>query len=101
MPIVLTFTEGGLPKSSKKETGKRISDAFLKWHGLSGNKEMPPNVTNHINVLPRGKKLRNFQIANCLASTSMPVPYTRWTVPGTSIVARMTNEQWGDAISKG
>ena len=57
MPIALTFTEGGLPKGSEKEAGKRITEAFLKWHGLSGNKIMTPNVTNHINVLPKDSTL--------------------------------------------
>ena len=43
MPLSLTFTEGALPKGSEKEAGKRITEAFLKWHGLSGNKVMTPN----------------------------------------------------------
>ena len=57
MPIALTLTEGALPKGSEKEAGKRITEAFLKWHGLSGNKVMTPNVTNHIQVLPRDSTL--------------------------------------------
>ena len=57
MPLSLTFTEGALPKGSEKEAGKRITEAFLKWHGLSGNKVMTPNVTNHINVLPKDSTL--------------------------------------------
>lgn len=57
MPIALTFTEGALPKGSEKEAGKRITEAFLKWHGLSGNKVITPNVTNHIHVLPRDSTL--------------------------------------------
>lgn len=57
MPITLTFTEGGLPSGSGKEALKRITAAFLKWHGLSGNKVMTPNVTSHINVLPKAHTL--------------------------------------------
>jgi hypothetical protein len=53
MPIAITLTEGALPKGHEKIAGKRITDAFLKWHGLSGNKVMTPNVTNHITVLPK------------------------------------------------
>lgn len=53
MPLTLTFTEGALPKDSEKEAGKRITEAFLKWHGLSGNKVMTPNVTNQIHILSR------------------------------------------------
>ena len=53
MPITLTFTEGALPKGVEKEAGRRITDVFLKWHDLTDNKVMTPNVTNHIHVLPK------------------------------------------------
>ena len=86
MPIALTFTEGGLPKGSEKEAGKRITEAFLKWHGLTGNKIMTPNVTNHINVLPKGSTLSGGE------------PFVgAWNMDGRA----MTNEQLGEAISKG
>ncbi len=54
MPISLTLTEGVLPKGAEKKAIKRITDAFLHWHGLSGNKVMTPNVTAHLSVLPKG-----------------------------------------------
>jgi len=54
MPLTLTLTEGILPKIAEAQAIKRITDAFLKWHGLSGNKVMTPNVTAHVNVLPKG-----------------------------------------------
>lgn len=52
MPISLTFTEGVLPQDSEKEVGRRITEAFLKWHKLSGNKVMTSNVTSQIHILP-------------------------------------------------
>lgn len=55
MPLSLTLTEGVLPEGTEKVAIKRITDAFLKWHGLSGNKVMTPNVTAHVNVLPKGR----------------------------------------------
>ncbi len=54
MPLTLSLTEGVLPQGSEKEAIKRITDAFLKCHGLSGNKVMTPNVTAHVHVLPKG-----------------------------------------------
>lgn len=54
MPLTLTLTEGVLPEKAEAQAIKRITDAFLKWHGLSGNKVMTPNVTAHVNVLPKG-----------------------------------------------
>lgn len=57
MPLSITLTQGALPEGREQEAGKRITEAFLKWHGLSGNTVMTPNVTNHINILPRERTL--------------------------------------------
>lgn len=54
MPLTLTLTEGVIPKGKEKEAVKRISDAMLKWHELTGNKVMTPNVTATVHVLPKG-----------------------------------------------
>ncbi len=138
MPITLTLTEGGLPRGSEKEAIKRITEAFLKWHGLSGNKVMTPNITSHINVLPKdstfsggepfvgawietktpsfalssrdvqegffkeatdiieelsgGKLLRKHIFSNAVHTVD-----GTWNMDGRA----MTNEQLGEAISKG
>lgn len=57
MPVAITLTEGVLPAGKEVEAGKRITDAFLKWHGLAGNKVMTPNVTNHIHIIPKERTL--------------------------------------------
>ena len=44
MPLQLTLTEGILPKGQEKVAFARLSEAMLKWHGLTGNKVMAPNV---------------------------------------------------------
>lgn len=54
MPLTLTLTEGVLPKGTEKEAVARITDAMLKWHGLTGNKIMTANVTATVHVLPQG-----------------------------------------------
>ena len=54
MPLTLSLTEGVLPEGGEKEAIKRITDTFLKWHGLSGNAVMTPNVTAHVHLLPKG-----------------------------------------------
>lgn len=53
MPLTLTLTEGVLPTGVEKQAFARLSDAMLKWHGLTGNKVMTPNVTGTIHVLPK------------------------------------------------
>lgn len=54
MPLTLSLTEGVLPKGSEKQAVSQITDAMLKWHGLTGNKVMTPNVTATVHVLPKG-----------------------------------------------
>lgn len=54
MPLTLTLTEGVLPSGNEKLAVAQITNAMLKWHGLSGNKVMTPNVTAHVQVLPKG-----------------------------------------------
>jgi len=53
MPLALNYTEGMLTAEAGRLAGKRITDAFLKWHGLAGNKVMTPNVTMQIQALPK------------------------------------------------
>lgn len=55
MPLTLTFTEGVLPEGSEKQAVKNITDAMLKWHGLTGNKVMTPNVTATVHIVPKSQ----------------------------------------------
>lgn len=55
MPIVLTLTEGVIPADKEAIAVERIVESFLRHHGLDGNSVMTPNVTSHVNVLPKGK----------------------------------------------
>src|SRR5262245_22632508 len=54
MPLTLTLTEGVLPRGTEREAISRITDSFLKHHGLANNKIMRPQVTGTVHVLPRG-----------------------------------------------
>ena len=138
MPIAITLTEGALPKGSEKVAGKRITEVFLKWHGLSGNSVMTPNVTNHITILPKDSTLsggepfvgawietktpsfalsaRDIQEGFFKEATDIIEELSAGTLQRNNIYANavhtvdgtwnmdgraMTNEQLGDAISKG
>lgn len=57
MPLTLTYTEHKIPENDVPKLGKHITDAFLKWHGLSGNKVMTPNVTMQLLPLPKSATL--------------------------------------------
>ena len=54
MPLTLTLTEGVLPEGLEQIAVSRLTDAMLKWHGLTGNKVMTPNVTATVHRLPKG-----------------------------------------------
>jgi len=53
MPLTLHVTEGVIPAGSEKQAVKQITDIFLKWHGLTGNNVMTPNVTAMVTVVPK------------------------------------------------
>jgi hypothetical protein len=69
-----------LPKGSEKETFARLSDAMLKWHGLTGNKVMTPNVIGSINVI---SKEHTFS-----GSKEAPVAFIEWKVPSFAFATR-------------
>ena len=54
MPLTLTLSEGVLPTGNEKQAVARITDSMLKWHGLTGNRVMTPNITATVHVLPKG-----------------------------------------------
>lgn len=55
MPITLTLTEGVIPAEQLAVAVEKITESFLKNHGLGGNPVMTPNVTVHLNILPKGR----------------------------------------------
>lgn len=50
----LTLTEGVLPSGAVKQAIAQLTASFLDHHGMSGNKVMTPNVTAHVNIIPKG-----------------------------------------------
>jgi hypothetical protein len=55
MPLTLTLTEGVLPVGTEAQAVQQLSDAMLKWHGLTGNTVMTPNITATLHVLPKNQ----------------------------------------------
>ncbi len=52
MPLTLSITEGVIPAGTEKQAFVRLSEAMLKWHQLTGNEVMTPNITGTVHVLP-------------------------------------------------
>ncbi len=80
MPLTLTLTEGVLPQGTEKAIFARLSDAMLKWHGLTGNTVMTPNVVGSIHVLR--------QDATFSGSREAPVVFIEWKVPSFAFATR-------------
>ena len=57
MPLALNYTQGVMNEDAGLKAGRKITEAFLKWHGLGGNKVMTPNVTMQIQALPKNGAL--------------------------------------------
>ncbi len=80
MPLTLTLTEGVLPKGQEKVAFARLSDAMLKWHGLTGNKSITPNIVGAIHVLPEEHTFSGSQQA--------AVAFIEWKVPSFAFAER-------------
>jgi hypothetical protein len=80
MPLTLTLSEGVLPKGTEKQAYARLSDAMLKWHGLSGNKVMTPMVIGHINVIDKEHTFSGSKEAS--------VAFVEWKVPSFAFTDR-------------
>jgi len=73
MPLTLIVTEGVLPKQSESETIAKLSESFLRLHGLSGNKFLTPNVIGHVQVIPAGSTFSGLE--------ATPVAIVEWLTP--------------------
>ncbi len=84
MPLTLTLTAGVLPKGSEKQAFARLTEAMLKWHGLTGNKVMTPNVTGSVHIVPRGQTFAGAQ--------EVSAAWIEWKVPSFAFNTREIQE---------
>lgn len=80
MPLTLTTTEGVLIKGTEQQTLTKLSQAFLKAHGLLGNKALTPNVVSSLHLLKPEHCIVNG------APTSVAV--IEWKVPSFAFSSR-------------
>jgi hypothetical protein len=80
MPLTLTLTEGVLPKGQEKLAFARLSEAMLKWHGMTGNKTMTDNVIGSLHVLPAAQTFTGMR--------ETPVVFIEWKVPSFAFADR-------------
>jgi hypothetical protein len=80
MPLTLTLTEGVLPQGTEKATFTKLCEAMLRWHGLSGNAVMTPNIIGSIQVRPLEDTFSGMNPA--------PVVFVEWIVPSFAFAQR-------------
>ena len=80
MPLTLMLTEGVLPHGQESVAFARLSEAMLRWHGLTGNKVMTPNVIGHTQLLPRGQTFAGMR--------ETPLAIIEWKVPSFAFADR-------------
>ena len=84
MPLTLTLTEGILPKGQEKLAYKRLAEAMLKWHGLTGNAAMTPNVVGTIHLLPKDHTYTGLDETSAV--------FVEWKVPSVAFTDRKIQE---------
>lgn len=80
MPLTLIVTEGVLPNDRQQDTIARLSEAFLRLHGLQGNAFLTPNVIGHVQVVPAGSTFS--------ALKATPVAIVEWLTPSFAFTSR-------------
>lgn len=78
MPLTLTITEGLLPVDGKKSALQQLGQLMLKWHGLSGNKVMTPNVIGSLHEVSPDLLF--------IGGNQQQVAFIEWKVPGFAFV---------------
>lgn len=88
MPLTLTLTEGVVPKGQERVAFSRLSEAMIRWHGLSGNKVMTPNVVGSLHVLPKDATFAGLE--------ETAVAFVEWKVPSFAFTDRRIQQGYFD-----
>jgi hypothetical protein len=80
MPLTLIVTDGVMPKNRQAGAIAKLSEAFLRLHGLAGNKAMTPNVIGHVQSIPEGNTFSGLK--------PTPVAIVEWLVPSFAFTSR-------------
>jgi hypothetical protein len=88
MPLTLTISENTLPHNRIKDAVQQLTDSMLKWHELTGNSVMTPNVTANVHVVPEGFSFsggREFRAV-----------WVEWKVPSFAFASREIQQGFGE-----
>lgn len=80
MPLTLIVTEGLIPPNRYADTVARLSQSFLRLHGLAGNKALTPNVVGHVQTVAAGSSFCGLE--------PRPVAVVEWLTPSFAFTSR-------------
>lgn len=87
MPLTLTITEGALPTSKMKDAVQKLTDSMLRWHQLTGNTVMTPNITANIQIVPKGHSFSGGEEFSGV--------WVEWKVPSFAFASREIQKGFG------
>ncbi len=91
MPLTLTLTENVLPAKHYDQAIERLTNSMLKWHELTGNTVMTPNVTANIHIQPEGHSYSG--------GIAFKGAWVEWKVPSFAFASRESQRGFGkDAV---
>jgi hypothetical protein len=87
MPLTLTISEGTIPTDSIKTAVQRLTDSMLKWHALTDNSVMTPNVTANVATVPKGHSFSG--------GAEFEAVWIEWKVPSFAFATREIQQGFG------
>lgn len=88
MPLTLTLTEGVLPTEKVKTAVQELTASMLKWHDLTGNSVMTPNVTANVQIVPKGLSFSGGE--------EFSAAWVEWKVPSFAFASREIQRGFGE-----
>ena len=92
MPLTLTLTEGVIPAGQEKEAVRELTDSMLRWHELTGNTVMTPNVTANVHIVPEGLSFSGGE--------EFAAAWIEWKVPSFAFASREIQKGFGDEATE-
>lgn len=87
MPLTLTITEDAIPTNKAKDAVKQLTESMLRWHQLTGNTVMTPNVTANVAIVPKGHSFSGGEEFSGV--------WVEWKVPSFAFASREIQKGFG------
>lgn len=87
MPLTLTLSAGVLAPQHIKTAVQQLTESMLRWHELTGNSVMTPNVTANVHIVPPGQSFSGGE--------EFAAAWVEWKVPSFAFASREIQKGFG------